>query len=343
MEKDVYKLVKEGFGGFNDMTVCRTLAMMLSQMKIPTIEADSVIKFRPNGSSSFGGYIYRSGVIMIFNDHTAPFSTNKLSLKDALRELLHKTKFGYMAIYKQIERDRAIWLMSNGKKYEDVYGYDADFDAEDGTKLQNNIKVNIKVQPIPEDEMPSYLDTRFVYKNSIYQKFYNGETTLWEIFKLIKGKNRTGRTLERQTSYARENGEKLSLPVIYPNFHTFDSDGKVFRVPNRVAMLDFDLVKQGVDLLKSKRIRAQVSCMKETICVCDSFTTGNFWALMALGDIKSKYKIFTNCVCGEIERRLSVFNIQIDRCGTVLKQARFLVHDANSIIKHPSARFYEGG
>ena len=32
-----YEIIKEGHGGFNDMTISRTLAMMLNQMKIPTI------------------------------------------------------------------------------------------------------------------------------------------------------------------------------------------------------------------------------------------------------------------------------------------------------------------
>lgn len=333
-EKNYYETVKNGFGGFNEMTVCRTIALMLGQFKVPTIESNNVVKFKPIGSSTFGGYIYRSGVIMIFNDHTAPFSTSKLSLKDALKELMHKTRFGFMALYKQIERDRAIWLMKIGKTYEDVFGYEGEL-AEGGREPDKRVK--IRVQPIPEDEISGYADTRFVYKNSIYQKFYDGETTLWDTFRLIQGKKRSARSLERQTNYARENKQKTSLPVIYPNFHVFSE----FRVPNRLTMLDFDLIKQGVDLIKAKRIRDTVSCMPEIICVCDSFTNGNFWALAAIGETVSKYREFSEAVCDEIEKRLAVFGIQIDRCGCLMKQARFLVHDADAIIKNPSRRFYE--
>lgn len=332
-----YEVVKDGHGGFDEMTISRTLAMMLNQLKVPTIECDNVIKFRPIGASTFGGYIYRSGVIMIFNDHRSPFSSSKVSLRDALKELSHKSRYGYMALYKKIERDRAMWLISTGQKYEDVYGYDGMDDRPGGTMCD----VKLRSEQIPDEEMSAYMDIRFPFRNSIFQKFNEGETTLWEIFKIINGGSRTSKQLERQTEAARREGEKLSLPVIYPNYHTFESDGKIHKVPNRCAMLDFDLKKQGVDIIKAKRIRAQVSCMPETICVCESFTQGNFWALMALGDIVSDYKSLSNAVCDDIERRLSVYGVQIDRTSCSIKQARFVVYDRNSVIKHPSARFEE--
>lgn len=332
-----YETIKEGHGGFDEMTVSRTIAMMLNQMKIPTVECGKVIKFRPQGASTFGGYIYRSGVIMIFNDHYAPFSSNKVSLRDALKELSHKSHYGYIPLYKQIERDRAMWLIETGQKYEDVYGYD----GMDGSVAQTVTDVRVVVQAISDEEMASYVDTRFPFRNSIFQKFNEGETTLWEIFKVINGSGRTSKQLEKQTNAARKEGEKLSLPVIYPNFHTFESDGKIHKVPNRCVILDFDLKKQGFDLIKSKRIRAQVTCMQETICVCESFTRGNFWALVALGDTFSNHRSVANAVCEEIERRLSVYKVQMDRSSCVLNQARFVVYDKNAVIKHPSSCFTE--
>ena len=332
-----YETIKEGHGGFDEMTVSRTIAMMLNQMKIPTVECGKVIKFRPQGASTFGGYIYRSGVIMIFNDHYAPFSSNKVSLRDALKELSHKSHYGYIPLYKQIERDRAMWLIETGQKYEDVYGYD----GMDGSVAQTVTDVRVVVQAISDEEMASYVDTRFPFRNSIFQKFNEGETTLWEIFKVINGSGRTSKQLEKQTNAARKEGEKLSLPVIYPNFHTFESDGKIHKVPNRCVILDFDLKKQGFDLIKSKRIRAQVTCMQETICVCESFTRGNFWALVALGDTFSNHRSVANAVCEEIERRLSIYNVQMDRSSCVLNQARFVVYDKNAVIKHPSSCFAE--
>lgn len=335
-----YEIVKEGHGGFDEMTVARTLAMMLNQMKIPTIESGKLIKFRPQGASTFGGYIYRSGVIMIFNDHCAPFSSNKVSLRDALKELSHKSHYGYIPLYKQIERDRAMWLIQTGQKYEDVYGYDG---MDDMGAKSPITKVDIGIRAIPDEEMASYVDIRFPFRNSIFQKFNEGETTLWEIFRIINGSGRTSKQLEKQTNAARKENEKLSLPVIYPNYHTFESDGKIHKVPNRCVMLDFDLKKQGVDFIKCKRIRAQVACMQETICVCDSFTRGNFWALMALGDITSGHKSVANAVCDDVERRLSLYGIQIDRTSCVLNQARFVVYDKNAVIKHPSHCFIERG
>ena len=182
-----YETIKEGHGGFDEMTVSRTIAMMLNQMKIPTVECGKVIKFRPQGASTFGGYIYRSGVIMIFNDHYAPFSSNKVSLRDALKELSHKSHYGYIPLYKQIERDRAMWLIETGQKYEDVYGYD----GMDGSVAQTVTDVRVVVQAISDEEMASYVDTRFPFRNSIFQKFNEGETTLWEIFKVINGSGRT--------------------------------------------------------------------------------------------------------------------------------------------------------
>lgn len=335
-----YETIKEGHGGFDEMTVSRTLAMMLNQMKIPTIECGKVIKFRPQGASSFGGYIYRSGVIMIFNDHHAPFSSNKVSLRDALKELSHKSHYGYIPLYKQIERDRAMWLIETEQKYEDVYGYDG-MDGTSNSSAQPLKEVQVVTQAIPDEEMASYVDIRFPFRNSIFQKFNEGETTLWEIFRIISGCNRTSKQLEKQTNAARREGEKLSLPVIYPNYHTFESEGKIHKVPNRCAILDFDLKKQGFDLVKCRRIRAQVTCMQETICVCESFTSGNFWALVALGDTFSNHRCVANAVCDEIERRLSVYNVQIDRSSCVLNQARFVVYDKNSVIKHPSSCFSE--
>ena len=335
-----YETIKEGHGGFDEMTVSRTLAMMLNQMKIPTIESGKVIKFRPQGASSFGGYIYRSGVIMIFNDHYAPFSSNKVSLKDALKELSHKSHYGYIPLYKQIERDRAMWLIATGQKYEDVYGYDG-MDSTSGTASQPITEVQLAVKAIPDEEMASYVDIRFPFRNSIFQKFNEGETTLWEIFRIINGSNRTSKQLENHTKHARKENEKLSLPVIYPNYHTFESDGKTHKVPNRCVILDFDLKKQGFDLVKCKRIRAQVTCMNETICVCESFTSGNFWALVALGDTVSNHKSVANAVCNDIEKRLSVYNVQLDRSSCVLNQARFVVYDRNAVIKHPTCCFAE--
>lgn len=323
------------------MTVSRTIAMMLNQMKIPTIESGKVIKFRPQGASSFGGYIYRSGVIMIFNDHYAPFSSNKVSLRDALKELSHKSHYGYIPLYKQIERDRAMWLIETGQKYEDVYGYDGMDGTSGAASSQPVVKVSIYEQTVPDEEMASYVDIRFPFRNSIFQKFNEGETTLWEIFRIINGANRTSKQLEKQTSAARKEGEKLSLPVIYPNYHTFESDGKTHKVPNRCVILDFDLQKQGFDLIKCKRIRSQVTCMPETICVCESFTRGNFWALVALGDTVSNHRSVANAVCDDIEKRLSVYNVEIDRSSCVLNQARFVVYDRNAMIKHPSMCFVE--
>lgn len=342
MSKSVncYETIKEGHGGFDEMTVSRTLAMMLNQMKIPTIESGNIIKFRPQGASSFGGYIYRSGVIMIFNDHYAPFSSNKVSLRDALKELSHKSHYGYIPLYKQIERDRAMWLIETGQKYEDVYGYDG-MDDSTGSSAQPVRDVRVVTQAIPDEEMASYVDIRFPFRNSIFQKFNEGETTLWEMFRIISGSNRTSKQLEKQTGAARKEGEKLSLPVIYPNYHTFESDGKIHKVPNRCVILDFDLKKQGIDNVKAKRIKAQVTCMQETICVCESFTRENFWALVALGDIVSSHKSVANAVCEEIERRLSVYSVQIDRSSCALSQARFVVFDKNAVIKHPSFCFTE--
>ena len=332
-----YEIVKDGHGGFDEMTISRTLALMLNQLKVPTIECDNVIKFRPIGASTFGGYIYRSGVIMIFNDHRSPFSSSKVSLKDALKELSHKSRYGYMALYKKIERDRAMWLISTGQKYEDVYGYDGMDDKPGGTIAD----VKLRSEQIPDEEMSAYMDIRFPFRNSIFQKFNEGETTLWEILRIVNGSTRASKSLERQTIGARREGEKLSLPVIYPNYHTFDSDGKIHKVPNRCVILDFDLKKQGFDETKSRRIRSQVSCMQETICVCESFTSGNFWALVALGDTFSSYKSVANAVCDEIERRLSVYAVQLDRSSCSMKQARFLVYDKNALIKHPSMCFEE--
>lgn len=337
-QTNYYETVKEGFGGFNEMTISRTIAMMLNQMKVPTIEAGKVIKFRPKGASSFGGYIYRSGVVVIFNEHCAPFSTNKLSLKAVLKELMHQSHYGYLPLYKQIERERAMWLIETEQKYEDVYGYDGmDGGAEDSPTNE----VKLKVSPVSDEQMTSYLDIRFPFRNSIFQKFNEGETTLWEILRIVNGSTRASKSLERQTIGARREGEKLSLPVIYPNYHTFDSDGKIHKVPNRCVILDFDLKKQGFDATKSRRIRSQVSCMQETICVCESFTSGNFWALVALGDTFSTYKSVANAVCDEIERRLSVYAVQLDRSSCSMKQARFLVYDKNALIKHPSMCFEE--
>lgn len=334
-----YQIVKDGHGGFDEMTISRTIAMMLNQLKVPTIECGKLIKFRPNGASSFGGYIYRSGVIMIFNDHYAPFSGNKVSLKDALKELMHRSHYGYMPLYKQIERDRAMWLMQTGQTYEDVYGYDG-MDNACKTGIANG-EVKIVSHAIPDEQMASYVDIRFPFRNSIFQKFNEGETTLWEMFRIINGNGKTSKQLERQTNGARREGEKLSLPVIYPNFHTFESEGKVHKVPNRCIMLDFDLRKQGFDYVKCKRVRSQVACMQETICVCDSFTVGNFWALLALGDIQSDYKSVANAVCAEIETRLSIYGVQLDRTSCSINQARFVVHDRNAIIKHPAVCFEE--
>ena len=334
-----YEIIKEGHGGFNDMTISRTLAMMLNQMKIPTIEAGGVIKFRPKGASSFGGYIYKSGVVMIFNEHTTPFSKDKVSLRDALKELSHKSRYGYIPLYKQIERDRAIWLMEVGQKYEDVYGYDGigDNNVEDDSPK----KVKVLSKAIPDEEITSYLDIRFPFRNSIFQKFNEGETTLWEIFRLINGSVGNSPVLQKQTLYARREGEKLSLPVIYPNYHTFDCDGRTQKVPNRCVMLDFDLEKQGVDKIKGRRIRSHITCMEETVCVCDSFTSGNFWALVAIGDTASKYKDVANAVCEDVEKRLAAYAVQLDRSCCVLSQARFVVYDKNAVIKHPSRRFVE--
>lgn len=337
-QTNYYETVKEGYGGFDEMTISRTIAMMLNQLKIPTIESGKVIKFRPKGASSFGGYIYRSGVIVIFNEHYAPFSTNKLSLKAVLKELMHKSHYGYLPLYKQIERERAMWLIETGRKYEDVYGYDG---MDDGAEDSLTNEVRLKVSAVSDEQMTSYLDIRFPFRNSIFQKFNEGETTLWEILRIVSGNTRASKSLERQTIGARREGEKLSLPVIYPNYHTFESDGKIHKVPNRCVILDFDLKKQGFDATKSRRIRSQVSCMQETICVCESFTSGNFWALVALGDTFSTYKSVANAVCDEIERRLSVYAVQLDRSSCSMKQARFLVYDKNALIKHPSMCFEE--
>ena len=136
-------------------------------------------------------------------------------------------------------------------------------------------------------------------------------------------------------------GEKLSLPVIYPNYHTFVSENKIHKVPNRCVTLDFDLAKQGIDTMKARRIRSQVTCMSETICVCESFTKGNFWALCALGDTQSNHRAVANAVCDEVERRLSIYQVQIDRASCVLSQARFVVYDRAAVIKHPASCFYE--
>lgn len=341
VQDNCYQTVKDGYGGFDDMTVSRTIAMMLNQLKVPTIESSKIIKFRPKGASTFGGYIYRSGVIMIFNDHCAPFGTNKVSLKDALKTLLHHSHYGYIPLYKQIERDRAIWLMQIGKKYEEVYGYDGMDDTTGTTKEDLNVDVRVVTKPVPDEQISSYIDIRFPYRNSIFQKFNEGETTLWEIFRIINGSNRTSKQLERQTIAARKEDEKLSLPVIYPNYHTFESEGRVHKVPNRCVMLDFDLKKQGFDRVKCKRIRAQVACMPETICVCDSFTEGNFWALVALGDTFSNHRSVANAICAEVEKRLSVYAVQLDRSSCVLRQARFLVYDRLAVIKHPTNCFVE--
>jgi hypothetical protein len=336
---DCYQTVKDGYGGFDEMTVSRTLAMMLNQIKVPTIESGKVIKFRPSGASSFGGYIYRSGVVMIFNEHTAPFGNNKVSLKDALKTLLHKSHYGYIPLYKKIERDRAMWLMQTGQKYEDVYGYD----GMDGNCNVGDCCAEVKIRTcaVPDEQMASYLDMRFPYRNSIFQKFNEGETTLWEIFRIINGNGKTTKNLAKQTEYARREGEKLSLPVIYPNYHTFVSENKIHKVPNRCVTLDFDLAKQGIDTMKARRIRSQVTCMSETICVCESFTKGNFWALCALGDTQSNHRAVANAVCDEVERRLSIYQVQIDRASCVLSQARFVVYDRAAVIKHPASCFYE--
>lgn len=333
-----YEIVKDGHGGFDEMTISRTLAMILNQMKVPTIESGKIIKFRPVGASTFGGYIYTSGVIMIFNDHFSPFSSNKISLKDALKELSHKSHYGYIPLYKKIERDRAMWLMKTGQKYEDVYGYDGM-----GETKQDEIvrKIAIRSEAIPDEEMASYVDIRFPFRNSIFQKFNEGETTLWELFKIINGCTKTSKQLENQTLAARRCEEKLSLPVAYINYHTFESDGKVHKVPNRCAIMDFDLKKQGFDIVKSRRIRSQVSCMPETICVSESFTKGNFWSVMAIGDYESSHKDVSSAICDDLERRLSVYGVQLDRSSCSLNQARFLTYDKNAIIKHPSSRFVE--
>ena len=42
VQDNCYQTVKDGYGGFDDMTVSRTIAMMLNQLKVPTIESSKM-------------------------------------------------------------------------------------------------------------------------------------------------------------------------------------------------------------------------------------------------------------------------------------------------------------
>lgn len=334
----VYDSILYGYNGFNDMTVSRTIAALLNRMSIPTVESGGIIKFRPKGASTFGGYIYKSGVITIFNDHLAPFGSNKVSFRDVLKTLMRRSSYGYAALYKRMERDRAMYLLSIGKKYEDVYGYEDEIiaGAEDSGR-----KIIVGSEAIPEESVTSYMDLRLPFRNSIFDKLDSDETTLWSIFELITDRGVKGKALSQKTDAARKDNQKLSLPVIYPNYHTFNDEGKRYIVPNRCVCLDFDLVKQGIVGTKAEHLRAKVSCMAETICVSSSFTKGNFWALVAIGDYRADYRSFANAVCDDIERRLEVYHVELDRACCTLKQARVLVSDKTAVIKSPSNRFFE--
>lgn len=334
--EDKYNQVKSGNGGFDDMTVARTIALMLNSMRVPTLESGGMIRFKPMGASSFGGYIYKSGVIMIFNEHLAPFESNKVSLKEVLKTLMHKSNFGFMALLKKIEIDRAMWLMETGKTYDEVFGFEG-YDVD----LKASQKPMVRSQSIPDDEVKSYTEIIVPIRDSVFQKFDETETTVWEIANIITGCGRGGKELENKTRTCRKANEKLGLPVIFTNFHYMtDIEGKRLVIPNRCVTLDFDLAKQGFDFEKCKRIRDTVSCMAETILVAESFTKGNFWALMAAGEFGS-YKKFSEETCFEVEQRLSEFAVVLDKTSCRIKQPRFVSHDKHAIVKFPSRRFFE--
>lgn len=334
---DMLESIMASDGGFNEYTIMKLIGRMLGELNIPVskIEGDSM-RFRPIGASTFGGYIYKSGVIMIFNEHTSPFSKSKLCMKEAIMEMCRKTSGQARCLCKEIERQRTLYLIKLRKSYEDVYGSNGD---------QNNLildKMPINVADIPEEEMTCYMDTRLPFKNSLLSKVISGETTIWDVLTLIRGKSKGGERLKALTKKARGIKEgKLMLPVIYPNFHIMEIERSFKRWPNRVVTLDFDLNKQGISLKKSFDIRSAVEGFDETICTCESFTMGNFWALVAIDEPRTNYESVAIKVIKEVQSRLNIFRVEVDKSAGRMTQARVVVTDETAMIKHPTSRFTE--
>lgn len=325
--------------GFNDETIMKFIASLLADIKVPTTRIyDGHIRFRPIGASTYGGYIYKSGVVMIFNEHYAPFSKSKLSLADVLKELCRKSKYAYMPIYKQVCTRRALYLLSINKSYDEVYGFN---DVGNSDVVDSDVRAVSRI--IPEDALSCYVDSRIPFKNSMFDKKVRGETTLWDLAALMRGTSAKSRDLESKTKYARSQGTsgKLSMPVVYPNFHLVEVDGKFIRMPNHLVMLDFDLRKQGFSTIKCRRIRAIIENMEESILVCDSFTKGNFWAIVAASEPMVNYKTLASAVMSNIESRLGASNVVLDRTSARITQMRFVIFDKNTVIKHPTMRFVE--
>lgn len=329
-------------GGFNDMTICRVIGRLLNDIGVPTLEAPNGIKFKPIGASTFGSYIYKSGVMMSFNEHHAPFSQQTLSLNDVLKELTHASRYGYLNVLRKLENMRSIYLCRLGKTFEEVYGSEIS-SKNCNIGSQTDIKsVSIKSERIPEEEMSSYMALRVPYKNSLFSKSLDGETTIWNLMKLVRGFTKGSETLQSLTkAWRRQSNGKLNFPVIYPSYHLYEIAGKLHTQLNDCVLLDFDLVKQGFPLEASKRIRAIVESYPETICVASSFTDGNFWALVAIGETHSDRMSICDEVCRQVERRLEYFDCVIDRAGCRIKQARLVIYDKFAVIKNPTERFVE--
>lgn len=327
------------YGGFDDMTVCRFVGRLLNDIGVPTMETHIGIKFKPIGGSTFGSYIYKSGVMKSFNEHHAPFSATTLSFQEVLKELSHTSKYGYLAVYNKIENLRTIYLCKIQKTFEQVYGAT---DCTPQTKSDRPKCTEVRSEGIPEEEMTSYTALRIPYKNSLFSKSLDGETTIWSIMKLIRGMSKGSAVLQKLTQKWREqtNG-KHNFPVIYPNYHLYEINGELYPHHNDLVVLDFDLIKQGFSVSESRRIRSIVESYAETICVAESYTRGNFWALVAMGECRGDRQSVGDAVCSEIERRLEYFGCRIDRAGCRVKQARLVIYDRYAVIKNPTERFVE--
>ena len=325
--------------GFNDLTIMKLLSALLNDLKIPvtSIQKDHV-RFKPIGASTYGGYIYKSGVIVIFNEHFSPMITKTTSLREALKLLCRKSKFAYLPLYNAVCRYRTLYLLATGKVYEDVYGYD----AVDGQQpiLLGDVGTIVS-ELVSDDEISCYVDTRIPFKDSVYTKKISGETTIWDLAKLIRGVGAAGKALKEKTRYARRIDDKMHMPVILPNFHLAEMDGKFIKIPNNTVMLDFDLDKQGFDILQCARIRAIVEGMGETILVSASYTKGNFWAIMAASHPKCSYERLALGVMEAIEGRFDKVVLKLDKTSGRMNQMRFVLHDKYLLVKHPTMRFVD--
>lgn len=326
-------------GGFNGGTIMKLIASLLNDLKIPvmSLQTDHV-RFKPIGASTYGGYIYKSGVVVIFNEHYAPLSKKTSSLKDVLKELCRKSKFAYLPLYNAVCRFRTLYLLSTGKDYEEIYGYDS---TEDPTSLVASESSVVRSEILAEDEIACYVDTRLPFKDSVYAKKILGETTIWDLAKVIRGITSSGLALKEKTRYAKRINDKMHMPVILPNFHLAELDGVDVKIPNNTVMLDFDLDKQSIDIVKCSRIRAIIENMDETILVSASFTKGNFWAIVAASHPIYSYERLAMGIMTEVESRLGTLRVKLDRTSARMSQMRFVMHDKNLLIKHPTMKFVE--